>query len=89
MLPPFGYGELYVVMDLLGVFIFAVSGGLAGRRAGLDFVGVVVVFGGVDERWEDGRRETSGRGGGRSEENVGQEKAERVDGECESGGGED
>ena len=43
MLPPFGYGDLYVVMDLLGVFIFAVSGGLAGRRAGLDFFGVVVV----------------------------------------------
>lgn len=43
MLPPVVYDDLYVVMDLTGVFIFALSGGLAGRRAGLDFFGVVVV----------------------------------------------
>ncbi len=34
---------LYTSGDLLGVFVFAVSGGLAGRRAGLDFFGVVTV----------------------------------------------
>lgn len=43
MLPPVVYNDLYLVMDLIGVFIFAVSGGLAGRRAGMDFFGVVVV----------------------------------------------
>ena len=34
---------LYQGGDLIGVFVFAISGGLAGRRAGLDFFGVVTV----------------------------------------------
>ncbi|HEX6487019.1 MAG TPA: TRIC cation channel family protein, partial [Nocardioidaceae bacterium] len=38
-------GQLLVVLDLTGIFVFAISGGLVGVRKGLDVFGVLVLAG--------------------------------------------
>lgn len=38
-------GSLLVVLDLVGIFVFAISGGLVGVRKGLDVFGVLVLAG--------------------------------------------